>query len=263
MANENSVGAISTNTFQYNPYASYNYGMYDYDDLDMNNGLYGMYSMGGSIFGNGYMSPMMGGMYNNQNYFDNMKQYQKFNVDYTIEQEKLTRNADLKINASLEGIKNAAAILKDKIKANEQSQIQDAYKNYVNAVAVAYGEGSTSEIKARAATLYAEMNGGQTIIQDLRQYAHGSTTQGFIHALTFGMYDSKSAEDNISEITGAPVNTGEKAKQNFGRIAGAATIGGITYGLTKFKGGKVGAIAGAVAGGIAALMSFITGKVTT
>jgi hypothetical protein len=265
MANENGVGAVSTNTFQYNPYANYNYGMYDFDDLDMNNGMYGMYSMGGSIFGNGYLSPIMGGAYNNQNYFDNMKQYQKFNVDYNIEQQKLNRNADMKINASMEGIKNAASILKDKIVANEQDQIQEAYQNYVNAVATAYGDGTPAEIKARATTLYAKMNDGQTLVQDLRQYAHGSTTQGFIQALTLGTFDRKSAEDNISEITGAPVNAGEKAKQNIGRATGALTLGGIVGGIAKAigKSGATAGAAGAIAGGVSLLMSFITGKVTT
>jgi hypothetical protein len=238
--------------------------MYDFDDLDMSGGMYGMYGnmgLGGSIF-NGYMTPTMG---YNQNYFDNMKQYQKFNIEYNIDQQKMSRNADMRINASMEAIKNSATVLKDKIMANEQDQIKIAYDNYVNAVANAYGEGTPAEIKARAATLYASMNNNVTLAQDLREYSHGSLTQGFIQSLTFGAYDRNSAEDNISYITGAPVNTGEKTKHNIGRFLGAGTLGGIAGGITKAVGkssGKAGIIGGAVAG-LSLLMSFITGKVTT
>ena len=169
----------------------------------------------------------------------------------------------MRINASMEAIKNSATVLKDKIMANEQDQIEEAYKRYVNTVGVAYGEGTKEEIMARANTLYAQMNGGRTLVQDLREYSHGSATQGFIQAATFGMYDRRSAEDNISTITGAPVGTGEKTKHNLGRLAGAGTIGGIAYGIAKAcKSGKA-KIIGLAAAGVSALMSFITGKVST
>lgn len=259
MTDNMGIGAVMPMNFQYNPNP---YG--DFDDLDLDYSTYPM--MGGSIFGGGFMSPapMMGvGMSNNQNYFDNMKEYQKFYVDYNIDQQKMNRNADMRINASMEAIKNSATVLKDKIMANEQDQIEEAYKRYVNTVGVAYGEGTKEEIMARANTLYAQMNGGKTLVQDLREYSHGSATQGFIQAATFGMYDRRSAEDNISTITGAPVGTGEKTKHNLGRVAGAGTIGGIAYGIAKCcKSGKA-KIIGLAAAGVSALMSFITGKVTT
>ena len=259
MTDNMGVGAIMPMNFQYNPCP---YG--DFDDLDLS---YSIYPMGmGSIFGGGFMSPapMLGmGMGTSQNYFDNMKEYQKFYVDYNIDQQKMNRNADMRINASMEAIKNSATVLKDKIMANEQDQIEEAYKRYVNTVGVAYGEGTKEEIMARANTLYAQMNGGRTLVQDLREYSHGSATQGFIQAATFGMYDRRSAEDNISTITGAPVGTGEKTKHNLGRLAGAGTIGGIAYGIAKAcKSGKA-KIIGLAAAGVSALMSFITGKVST
>ena len=66
--------------FQYNP------NPYAYDDLECDYSVYpGMMGMGGSIFG---IPPVTGGMGNNQNYFDNMKEYQKFYVDYNIDQQK-------------------------------------------------------------------------------------------------------------------------------------------------------------------------------
>ena len=174
----------------------------------------------------------------------------------------MQRNADMRINASMEGIKNSAAALRDKIINNEQDQIEEAYKQYVNSVAVAYGDGTPQEIISRAKTLYEQMT-GKSIIEDIRQYGHGSMTQGFIQSLTFGTYNRTSAEDNVSKITGSPVGTGEKTKHNIGRLAGAGTIGGIAYGIAKgFKSGKA-KIIGLIAGGVAAAASFLTGKVTT
>ena len=250
-------------TFQYNPYIS-NYG---FDDLDIDYSMYPM-NMGGSIF-NGYggrmpMTPGVGMVGNNQSYFDNMKDYQKFWIDYNIDQQKMQRNADLKINASMEGITGAASNLKDKILQNEQDQIPKAFQAYVESVRRAYGDGTPQEIKSRALTLYAQMNGGKSLIQDLRENSHGSFTQGFIQSLTFGTYFRNSAEDNISSITGQPVGTGEKTMQNIGRVAGAGAVGGITYGIAKSIGklkGKAGII-GLAAGAIAATISFIAGKAT-
>jgi len=247
------------------------YGQYGFDDLDMdlNYGSYPMFGTG-SVFGAGFATPPMmgGGMgmggYSNQDFYNNMRENQQFQTNYTIEQQRLNRNADLQINAPLEAIKGAATALKDKITSNEQDQIQKAYERYVNAVAAAYGDcGDKSILKARANSLYASMNNGVTIVQDLRQHGHGSATQGFIQALTFGTYDRHSAEDNVSFVTGSPVGTSEKTKHNLGRLAGAATVGGIAGGIAKAcKSGKAKMI-GLIAGGLAAAISFLTGKVTT
>ncbi len=284
----NSVNGVQANagTFQYNPY------MYDFDDLDMSYSTYPIGGMG-SIFdgynigmGMGAPMPIAGVGGNNQSYFDNMRDYQKFYVDYNVDQQRMNRNAELRINASLEKIKGAATILKDKIVNNEQGQIEQAYKNYVAAVAQAYGAADKGEIEARAKTLYAQMNNGKSIVDELREHGHSSMTSGFLQSLMFSTYNRKSAEDNISEITGAPVNTSEKLSQNVGRVAGAATAGAVAGGLvklcqtgskaaktttqvatnaskfSKFFKGKAGIIGLAVAG-VAAALSFITGKVTT
>lgn len=246
-------GMLVPSTFQYNP------NPYGFDDIDIDYSMYPMgMGMGGSIFG---MAPMMGAG-GNQNMFDNMKDYQKFYIDYNIDQQKMQRNADMRINGSMEAVKGAASVLQDKIMNNEQDQIEEAYKNYVNTVGIAYGSGSAQEVTARAKTLYQQMT-GKTIVQQLREYGHGSMTQGFIQSLTFGAFNRKSAEDNVSMITGAPVGTTEKTKHNAGRLAGAATVGAIAGGIAKAcKSGKA-KIIGLAAGGIAAAISFITGKVTT
>lgn len=270
-------GVQAAGTFQYDPNAS----SFGFDDMDLDYSTYPM-GMGGSIF-SGYggampFAPGIGG--NNQPYFDNMKNYQKFYVDYNIDQQKMQRNADLRVNASVEGIQEAALNLKDKILQNEQDQIPRAFQAYVDRVAQAYGPGTPQEVKSRALALYSNMNGGKSLIQDLRENSHSSATQGFIQSLTFGAFYKHSAEDNISDITGQPVGTGEKTLHNLGRLGGAATVGGVAYGITKavtkgatvqntskylkyFKGGSKAAIVGLIAGGLAATLSFLTGKVTT
>lgn len=261
VSNVNALNSVAP-TFQYNPYAS----SYGFDDLDIDYSMYPL-GMGGSIFsGYGGMIPITPpGTIGNQSYFDNMKDYQKFWIDYNVDQQKMQRNADLRINASVEGIKGAATNLKDKILQNEQDQIPKAFKAYVESVRRAYGYGTPQEIKSRALSLYAQMNGGKSLVQDLRENSHSSFTQGFIQSLTFGTYFRHSAEDNISAITGQPVGTGEKTTQNIGRVAGAGAIGAATYGIAKHLGklkGKAGII-GLIAGGVAATISFITGKATT
>ena len=260
-----SIAGVGTN-YMFNPYG-YCSDLTDYDPTYSSYPSF-QYNLGmnDSIFGAGYPMAMPGvgfGMGSNQNYFDQMRDYQKFYIDYNVDQQRMSRNADLRINGSMEAIQTTYAMLKDKIMTNEQSQIEEAYNNFVAAVGSAYGNASVQELKARAATIYGQLNGGKSIIQDLREYGHSSFTQGMIHGATFGLYDAHSAEDNISKITGAPVGTGEKISQNVGRIGGAGILGGITYGIAKAcKTGKAGIIGLAVAGG-AALLSFLTGKVTT
>jgi len=280
----NNVSSIQpTGYFQYDPLVSSYSG---FDDLDLSYSTYPMMGMGGSIF-DGYTSPMMpfapgmGG--NNQSYFDNMKQYQKFYNDYNIDQQKMQRNAELKVNASMEGIKGSAAILFDKIQQNEQDQISKAFKAYVDSVRNAYGDASPQEIKSRALALYSEMRGGKTLIQDLRENGHSSFIQGLLQSATFSLGYRKSTEDNISEITGQSVGTTDKYTQNAGRVVGAIGVGAAAAGITKAlskgttaaaantskgimkylsKGSKAGKV-GLIAGGLALVLSFLTGKVST
>lgn len=260
-----SIAGVGTN-YMFNPYG-YCSDLTDYDPTYTSYPSF-QYNLGmnDSIFGAGYpMAMPMPGCTpgSNQNYFDQMKDYQKFYIDYNVDQQRMSRNADLRINGSMEAIQTTFAVLKDKIMTNEQSQIEEAYNNFVAAVGNAYGNASAQELKARAATIYGQLNGGKSIAQDLREYGHGSFTQGLIHGATFGLYNSKSAEDNISKITGAPVGTGEKISQNVGRLGGAGILGGIAYGIGKAcKAGKAGIIGLAVAAG-AGIISLITGKVTT
>lgn len=251
--------------FAYSPYP-----YYDIEDLDptystapyIGGMTYGPMGYGGSIFS---MAPygMMG--MGNSDYFNQMRQYQQFYNDYNVDQQRMQRNADLRVNASMEAINATYNALKDKIEHNEQGQIEDAYKAFVQAVRAAYGDGTEQEIKARAASMYAHLSGGKTLVQDLREKSHGSFMQGVLNSMLFGLYHSNSAEDNIAKITGSPVATGDKFEQNVGRVVGGLGIGAIAGGIAKAlkASGKRAGIIGLIAAGIAGTLSFVTGKVTT
>lgn len=279
-SNISGLNAIQpTGYFQYDPMLAF-----DYDDFDMSYNSYPM-GMNGSIFdgynGMGGMMPFAHGVgSNNQSYFDNMKQYQKFYNDYNVDQQKMQRNADMRVNGAMEAIGGSVVNLFDKIKQNEQDQIPKAFEALVENVRNAYGDGTPQELKSRALTLYHQISGAP-LIEDLRKYGHSSAIQGILQSATFSIGYRRSAEDNISDITGQPVGTGEKTCQNLGRIAGAVGIGAAAGGITKLltknpeatanaskgimkclKGNKAGKV-GLIVGGIAAALSFITGKIST
>ena len=263
-------GCPSISGFVYpNPY-------YDIEDLDPTYSSYPAYGygMGGSIFS----APMLGmPMGNNpQDYFNQMRQYQQFYNDYNVEQQKLQRNADLRINGSMEAIQSTYNALKDKILKNEQGQVLDAYNNFVNAVGTAYGDGTEQEIKARASTLYMQLSGGKTLVQDLRENGHSSFLQGMLHTMTFGTYYSASPEDNISAITHTPVANEDKVAQNIGRVVGAGVVGTVAAGVALKMGqilgaaskfakvaGKAGIVGLAVAGLAAVISLFTAAKSST
>lgn len=268
------IGAFSPQLYS-NPYF--------YDDMDLMDYNTINPTLGGSIFGNGLTPtmpmPMFGMGYSQEDYYNYLQKNQKLSANYSIDQAKLNRNVDLRSNASLEAVKGAATALKDKIMKNEQDQIKEAYDKYVSTVAMAYGDADPKEIQARAKSLYAQMNGGVTLTQDLRNYGHGSFTQGMLQSITLCTDYRNSAEDNVAYTTNSPVASGEKTSQNVGRIVGAGVIGGVGYGIVKGLGKaaaksgastgnmlsigkKAGPIGLAVAAGTA-LLSFLTGKVTT
>ncbi len=190
-----------------------------------------MLSMNGSIFGGyagmgmPYMPVMGGGMYNYDQYYNNYQKYQDFMIDNRLEYNQKMRQADLKLNAPQEGVAKQAMYLHEKIMQNEQTQIQQAYKNYLASVKAMYGGGTDAEVANRASTLYKDIH-GCSLTDDIRKYGRDSFTQGFLQTATFGFADDKTAEENIAELTGQPVGRSDNAKKLAGNIAGGAVVGG-------------------------------------
>ena len=171
-----------------------------------------------------YMPTYPGG-YNYENYYKNYSEYQDFMIDRRVNYEQKMRNANLKLHAPEEGIAKQAAILHEKIMQNEQQQIQQAYKAFKESVRAMYGGGDDTQIANRASSLYKQVT-GVSLTDDIRQHGRDSFTQGFLQTTTFGIADSKTAEENIAELTGQPVGRSERAKKIAGNIAGGAVFGG-------------------------------------
>ena len=189
-----------------------------------------MMSMNGSIFGGGYgmmypAMPIYGGGYNYEDYYKNYQRYQDFMLDTQVRQQQNIRNADLRLNSPLEEVSKKSSLLHEKIMQNEQQQIQQAYQQYKNSVRSLYPNASDEEIANRASTMYKQLH-GVSIHDDIRKYGRGSFTQGFLQTLTLGFADNKTAEENVSELTGQPVGRSERAKKIAGNIAGGAVFGG-------------------------------------
>lgn len=200
----------------------------DLCDMDLYSPM-GAMGMNGSIFnpgiGAGYpVMPMYGGTGNYQDYYQNYEKYQDFMVNNQIRRQQKMRNADLRLNSPQEGIAKQAAILKEKIMQNEQQQIIPAYQAFVQSVKNMYGDASPQEVANRASALYSQMF-GTSVTQDIRQYGRDSFTQGMLQTLTFGIADKKTAEENVSELTGQPVSRYDKAKKIAGNATGGALLG--------------------------------------
>lgn len=235
MAGINAANMYGLFTNIYNNQVAFN----DITGLDMwySNGMMydPMMSMNGSVFGGGMINPMMvgypammpgfTGSGNYQNYYENYEKYQDFMLDNQVRRQQKMRNADLRLNSPQEGIAKKAACLHEKIMRNEQQQIQQAYQAFKESVRSMYGNGaSDEEIANRAATLYKQIT-GVSVTDDIRQYGRGSFTQGFMQAITLGLADRKTAEENVSEITGQPIGRQERLMKIAGNAAGGAVMG--------------------------------------
>lgn len=244
-----------------NPYSSYlnQASLYNIYDTDT------MYSsplgMGGSIFGGGMMPfmPTFGGGMNYDSYFNNMKSYLNFTSDYQYQMAENQRNNDLRLNAVDEGIQNAASVLNEKIAANEQEQIQQAYETLLAAVAAKYPNADKKAIINRAKTEYARIY-RTSITDDIRQKGNNSFLQGLYQSLTLGLADNKTAEENISALTGQPVSRTASMEKTLGRatggfIVGSGTVLGASALIPAVKGlkGKWAILAGLAGAAIAGL----------
>lgn len=205
-----------------------------------------MMSMNGSVFGCSPMmnpmmaNPMMMGGGNYQDYYRNYEQYQDFMIDSQVRQQQKMRNADLQLNSPQEGIQKQAAILHEKILQGEQQQIKYAYNSFKESVRAMYGDNATEEqIANRASTVYGQIT-GRTLVDDIRANGHDSFTHGVLQSATFGLYDRKTSEENIADLTGQPVGNKERVKKIAGNVVGGAAVGGAAaLGLStiwKFKG---------------------------
>jgi len=234
-------------------------------------------TMNGSVFNAGvnpycgmgvmpYAPAFSGGTNSMEDYYKQYEKYQDFMIDSQVRQQKKMRNADLQLSAPEEGILGRATILHDKIVRNEQQQIKQAYQSYVEGIRAMYGDADEAQIFARANSTYAKLNGGKTLVDDIREHGRDSYTQGVLQTMTFGFADGKTAEENISDLTGQPVGRTDKALKLAGNVTGGMVVGGAAFGLSKLAmsalkiASKSKTFIGMVIGGLAGLGAYLVSK---
>lgn len=225
----------------YNNYMNQVTMMNLYDDM-------GMMGMNGGLLN---FSPGFTGM-NYDSYFDQMMKYQDFMHQYQHQTVINRRNNEVAINGPMEAIQGKAAVLNEKIVANEQEYIMSAWQSYLNAVQVAYPEADEATLIARAKSHYQQIY-GTSLNDDIRKYGNSSFKQGLFQMLSFGLANRKSAEENISDLTGEPLPRSQNIRKNAGRAVGGALYGA---GAGFIFGGPLGALIGA---GIGAVVGVVTG----
>lgn len=275
MAGENITAFNGLGSF--NPWMMGNYSnqilMNDlYEDTLGTNFMTNPMSMNGSLFngmGPGMGMPFMPGFTGNEAWMQQMDKWQDYSIDRQLRYQEKSRDAEIRLNSPMEGVKKAAAILNEKIHKDEQEQILAALANYREAVRALYPQATDDEIHNRASNLYTQQF-GVGLVDDIRAKGKDSFTQGFIQAVTFGLADNKTAEENIADMTGQQVGRGDQTKKILGRAAGGAVVGGTaTYLLSlskyfKFLGKSkpfIAAAVGAVIAGLSALGSGVKSDV--
>lgn len=219
--------------------------------------------MGGSIFGGSMpFMPTFGGGMNLDSYYKNMTDNLNFTSNWQLQMVENQRRNELKLNAYDEGIQSAASVLNEKIAANEQEQIQQAFLAYVEAVAAKYPGESKQAIINRAKSEYQRLY-NTSVSDDIRQKGSNSFLQGMYQSLTLGLADNTTAEENISQITGQPVSRSANMQKALGRTAGGFIVGSGTMlaasplikGIKGLRGkwAIIAGIAGAAIAGISSL----------
>lgn len=198
----------------------------DLCDLDLYSPMAGM-GMNDSIFngsmgmGMGY-TPMYGGNY--QDYYKNYEKYQDFMIDNQVRRQQKMRSANSRVNSPLKGAYLAAETLKQKVMQNEQQQIIPAFNALVDSVAQMNGCKTKEEAFYAALDLYKNQYKTE-LTQDIQKYGRDSFTQGMLQTLTLGIADKKTAEENVSELTGQPVSRYNNALKIAGNATGGAIFG--------------------------------------
>ncbi len=221
-------------------------------------GNYYSQAMGGDLYdmdfsygyGNGMYGAMMpfmgaGGAYNYQHYYDQMKDYMKFQYGYQRDAIELQRDNYAAINSPDGRIAKAATYLAERIQLSEQEQIPAAIEAFKEALRAKYPNASADEIAGMIGEEWSKYS-QVPLTQAIRQNASSSFWQGFKQIVSLGMADRVTAEENISKIYNQPVSRSEQAKKAAGRMAGGAALGalGFVFGPIGFLTTAIGAILG-------------------
>lgn len=187
-----------------------------------------MMSLNGSLF-SGATTPFMptftGGGMNYEQYFDNMEKYQDFMYDSQIRQAERRREVNFRANVPDIKTDEELSILHEKIMRNEQEQIIPALQAVMDKYAQSYGRSENPQDLIAMVKYQYRQKYNTDLTEDIRKYGNGSITQGFLQAVSLGLADSRTAEENVSIIDNQPVARAEDTKKIIGNAAGGALIG--------------------------------------
>ena len=217
-------------------------------------GMYGGMGLGGMYGGMGYgMNPTQYMQYQREMALGNAQlqgELENINITRQVARSQKQVAAEFQVTAASKAVKEQLEILNRQINENNQDNVSAAYRNLRSAVETeikqgGYVTGSVNEefVKARANDLYRQTY-GQDIPQSLIQngdsaFVHGAK-QGFL-GLGWLVTNNKSRAQNVSEITGEKVTTGEKAMRWLGAGLSAAVTLTAACLLLK-KGGGIGSL---------------------
>lgn len=217
-----------------------------------NSAVSGIYNQ--SIFGAngfGYSTIPFGGVNTTQ-----MLEYQKQinennlalnqqNINSNLALTKQNQAASQLSTASQDSIARQIASLHRQVQNNKQDNVMTEYNKLVSAVAeyyenAGYTNVSEAQIKTTAERMYAQVT-GTALVDDLRQHGNTSFGQGFKQVVTFGLETGRTADENISAITGENASdTLSTAGKWAGRITAGVTLAAATKGIVKFAHTKAG-----------------------
>ena len=193
-------------------------------------GMAGVPGFAGAYAGLGNFG-MVGG-FNQQQYMNNIQQWDNFGVNRQVTSYNNQNNARFEMQSKNGSIEYQVKILAQEIKANNQDNVKAAYQNLLNAIKTAYGsqlQGSEEEkmatLRQYADSVYTQMTGSY-MTEDLKENGRSAFGDGFMKIFSFGMGNKRSVAENLEMITGQEQTAGSKASNKFGKILGTiCTLG--------------------------------------
>ena len=204
--------------------------------------------------------------------FENMDKWTDYMYDRNVKYIEKGRANDMRINGKMDAARYAADALSEKITKDNQYHILEAFNKYKAAVRQMYPEYaqlSDKELSAKAMDLYQQRT-GVSLKDAIRANGRSMAAQGFMNGLTCFFGYKGSAEETISEMTGAPIDREDRIKYSLGQGVGFGAFAVGTAAVAKhgvknigniWKGCKAGPLAavGLVLAGAVAIGGFLKG----
>lgn len=156
-------------------------------------------------------------------------EYQQQMIDNNLAISQKSKVANLLSTLNEDLVSTQISRLQRYIKNNRQESVLREYSKLENAVrqlysSAGYNNITDEQVKATADKLYLQATGNY-IVDDIRAHGDNSFVQGFKTVTSFGLVTSRSADDNISKISGDNTRDAlNKTEKIAGGVTGATTM---------------------------------------